>query len=124
MFKDVPYFCHSHLLSLLNVAGSLPAGTKTPPKFNPLALPPPPMHMEKILTPDDLKVALQMIQDVSTCCKGMSHQTVGHHMPGRKLSACACAGLAAATCRTRPIASLTLDGAATSGECADVSGRQ
>lgn len=52
-------------MSLLNVAATLPIGTKTPAKFNPTAYPPPPMHMEKILSTDDLAIATNMIQAVS-----------------------------------------------------------
>lgn len=51
MFKDVPYFCYSHLLALITVA---PAVTTLAPIFNELLLPNSPIYLDKVLTPEDI----------------------------------------------------------------------
>jgi hypothetical protein len=99
MFKDVPYFCHSHLMALLNVSATFPAGTPLPaPAFNVSMAPPPPMHMEKILSPNDLAVAQDMINTVSMhvhvhgcvykCSKACACTWLHAHK--HSLSACTC----------------------------------
>jgi hypothetical protein len=59
MFKEVPYFCHSHLLALINVAAA--PSQPNPPQFNDRLLPPNPMLTDKILTPADLAQAEAMV---------------------------------------------------------------
>jgi hypothetical protein len=58
MFKDVPYFCYSHLLALITVA---PTATTLAPAFNELLLPPSPLYLDKILTPADIAQAHRQI---------------------------------------------------------------
>lgn len=62
MFKEVPYFCHSHLLALINVAAA--PSQPNPPQFNDRLLPPNPMHTDKVLTPADLAQAKAMVAAV------------------------------------------------------------
>lgn len=62
MFKDVPYFCYSHLLALITVA---PTATTLAPVFDELLLPPSPLYLDKVLTPADLAEAKQLIALVS-----------------------------------------------------------
>jgi len=62
MFKDVPYFCYSHLLALITVA---PAVTTPAPVFNELLPPPNPLYLDKVLTPADIAQARQLIALVS-----------------------------------------------------------
>jgi hypothetical protein len=62
MFKDVPYFCHSHLMSLMPIAAT--NTVPNPPKFDPTAVPPSPMHMEKILSTEDIAKAQAMVVQV------------------------------------------------------------
>jgi hypothetical protein len=64
MFKDVPYFCYSHLLALINVASTV---TGPAPIFNELLLPPSPIYLDKILTPADIAQAHRQIALVSGC---------------------------------------------------------
>ena len=58
MFKEVPYFCYSHLLALITVA---PATTGPAPAFNELLLPPSPLYLDKVLSPADIAQARQLI---------------------------------------------------------------
>ena len=64
MFKDVPYFCYSHLLALITVS---PTVTGPAPAFDELLLPPSPLYLEKILTPADIAQAHRQIALVSGC---------------------------------------------------------
>jgi hypothetical protein len=67
MFKDVPYFCYSHLLALITVA---PAVTRPAPAFDELLLPNSPMYLDKVLTPDDIAQAQRQIALVGTDASG------------------------------------------------------
>lgn len=58
MFKDMPYFCYSHLLALITVA---PETTGPAPVFNPLLPPPQPLYIDRVLTPGDVARARQLI---------------------------------------------------------------
>jgi hypothetical protein len=59
MFRDTPYFCYSHLLALITVAAA--PSTPNPPAFNELLLPPSPLYLDRVLTPDDVARARQLI---------------------------------------------------------------
>jgi hypothetical protein len=67
MFKDVPYFCYSHLLALITVA---PAVTTLAPVFNELLLPNSPIYLDKVLTPADIVQAHRQIAQVGTAASG------------------------------------------------------
>lgn len=70
MMKDVPYFCHSHLLSLIEVAPT--TTTPNPPAFNELLVPSSPLggQDDVILSTADIAKARQMIAAVSCCVLG------------------------------------------------------
>lgn len=65
MFKDVPYFCYSHLLALITVA---PVTTTPAPVFDEQLLPPNPLYLDKVLSPADIVQARQLIALVSPDC--------------------------------------------------------
>jgi hypothetical protein len=58
MFKDVPYFCYSHLLALITVA---PVTAGPAPVFDPLLAPAHPLYLERVLTLPDVARARQLI---------------------------------------------------------------
>lgn len=71
MFKDTHYFCYSHLLALITVAAT--TSTPNPPAFNELLLPPSSLYLDRVLTPDDVARARQLVALVRTwirfmCC--------------------------------------------------------
>lgn len=62
MFKAVPCFCHSHLMSLMTIAATNTVPNQ--PKFDASLAPPVPMHMDKILSPADVDTAYDMVANV------------------------------------------------------------
>lgn len=58
MFKDVPFFCHRHLMPLMTIAAT--NIVPNPPMFNASLTPPMPMHMDKILSPADVVAAVSV----------------------------------------------------------------
>ena len=65
MFKDVPYFCHSHLLALLNVSATTTTSLNAA-KFMPaMDAPTNPMHVEKVLSAADEAAAMDLVANVS-----------------------------------------------------------
>jgi hypothetical protein len=83
MMDGVPYFCFSHLLSLITVAPA--TATPNPAVFNELAVPPSPLYLDRVLTPADVAAARQLIALVSwqpdtngsqECCSWTCHVRV------------------------------------------------
>jgi hypothetical protein len=66
MFKDVPYFCYSHLLALITVA---PAVTRPAPAFDELLLPPSPLLIDNVLSNANLAEARRLIAAVGIPAK-------------------------------------------------------
>lgn len=62
MFKDVVYFCHSHLLALLTIART--TSTPNPPAFDERLPPPNPSFIQKVLTPADITAARALVAQV------------------------------------------------------------
>lgn len=63
MMDGVPYYCYSHLLSLITVAPT--TAVPNPPAFNELDVPPSPLFLDRVLTPADVAAAQQLIALVS-----------------------------------------------------------
>jgi hypothetical protein len=63
MFKEVPYFCYSHLLALITVA---PTVTGPAPVFDELLLPPSPLLIDNVLSVADIAQARNLIALVGT----------------------------------------------------------
>jgi hypothetical protein len=62
MFKDVAYFCHSHLLALLTISQTTSA--PNPAVFDDRLIPANPLFVQKVLTPADLAAARALIAQV------------------------------------------------------------
>lgn len=62
MFKDVVYFCHSHLLALITVGTT--TSVPNPPAFDERLIPANPMFIQKVLTPADIAAARALIAQV------------------------------------------------------------
>jgi hypothetical protein len=62
MFKDVSYFCHSHLLALMTIGNTV---TNPTAAFDERQIPANPMYLQKVLTPADLAAARALIAQVS-----------------------------------------------------------
>lgn len=64
MFKDVPYYCYSHLLALIQVASFTTQPNS--PAFNPLLNPSP--VIDAVLSPADILEAKRLVALVSHSC--------------------------------------------------------
>jgi hypothetical protein len=62
MFKDVAYFCHSHLLALLTIGNTVANPTAA---FDERLIPANPLYLQKVLTPADITAARALIAQVS-----------------------------------------------------------
>lgn len=79
MMEGVPYFCYSHLLSLITVAPT--TAVPNPPAFNELAAPPSPLYLDRVLTPADVAAARQLIALVSGCRHNGSQERLQLNAP-------------------------------------------
>ena len=82
MFKDVPYFCYSHLIAHVTVGTT--TSVANPPVFNELLLPPNPMPLERVLSPADIAQAKLLVAQVRPQNRQVfcSHRA-GMALPGR-----------------------------------------